>query len=156
MCSPQAIAGGVQATAAVGNYFGGRRLAALNTASLADANAEQMQGYAERGEQINRSATDQMSERAKAALIEQGRLRATGGGASGASWDRLFERSTGAAGRDIASIEANRVSQQRQNIQEARATRADFQSKINQIRRPNLLTLAGDLAGAASTATLRK
>lgn len=152
MCSPAAAVGGVQAAAAVGDYFGGRRLAARQTSSLFDTFGSGMAGFTERGEQINRSAQDQMSERAKAAMVERGRLRAMGGdGASGQSWERLFSRSLAAEGRDLASIEVNRSAAARQNTRDAMEFRAQVQSNLNQVRRPTLLTLAGGLAGATGT-----
>jgi hypothetical protein len=152
MCSPAAAVAGVQGASAVADYFGGRRLAAQQTSSLFDSFGSGMAGFAERGEQINRSAKDQMSERAKAALVEQGRLRAMGGdGASGQSWERLFARSEAALGRDLASIEVNRSAATRQNTRDAMEFRAQVQSNLNQVRRPTLLSLAGGIAGATGT-----
>lgn len=152
MCSPAIAAAGTQVVGNVAGYFGERRVAAETTAAEMDGSAIQLNTIAERGAQIQKNATDQMNERARAALIERGRLDAMGGdGGGGRSWDHIYASSYASEGRDIAAIESNRVSTQKQNLMDAEGVRATTKSRLAQIRRPNLLTLAGNLAGSAAT-----
>jgi hypothetical protein len=91
--------------------------------------------------QINDNAEDQMSQRAREALIERGRIRAIQGesGLIGNTQDRIVGESYFNEATDMASIESNRKNQVMQTINEANGNRASAQSKINTVKQPSLI-----------------
>lgn len=113
--------------------------------------AQQTEAIKLQYDQTNKQATDEMSVRAREAMIETARLRVLGGesGLSGGSNDRLVAESQFNLGTDIASIESNRRNSLNQLHQEGKSIRAGNQSNINTIKRPSLIGTGLQIAGAA-------
>lgn len=121
--------------------------------------AQQSEALKVQYEQTQKQATDDMSERAREAMIERARLRVIGGesGLSGGSNDRIENESQFNLGTDIASIESNRQNSMRQLKEEGKSLRAGSQSQINQIKRPSLIGTGLQIAGSAvDAATTQK
>lgn len=116
--------------------------------------AQQMQSLQLQYDQTNKQSTDEMSVRAREAMIENAKLRAISGesGLAGISNDRMENESQFNLGTDIASIESNRQSTLKQIHQEGKAVRAGNQSQINQIQRPSLLGTGLQIAQGAVNA----
>jgi hypothetical protein len=95
----------------------------------------------EQQKQITANATDKMTDRAKEAMIERGRLRAIQGesGLSGNTQDRIMRESYFNEGTDISAIEGNRKSAIKQSKLDAEGLRASNQSRINSVKQPSLI-----------------
>lgn len=109
-------------------------------------------------DQAQKQSTDEMSQRAREAMIEQARLRVIGGesGLSGGSNDRIENESQFNLGTDIASIESNRRNYMKQLGEEGKSLGAGNQSQINQIKRPSLIGTGLQIAGSAVDAATTK
>ena len=115
---------------------------------------QQMLTYQEQQSQVNKNATDQMSQRARENAIQAARIRAVSGesGLSGNTNDRILGESMFNFGTDVSSIESNRLAQQRQLNQEAKGIRAGTQTTMSQIQRPSLIGTGLQIAGSAMDA----
>jgi hypothetical protein len=113
--------------------------------------AQQMDTLQEQYAQTNKQATDEMSVRAREAMIESARLRAFSGesGLAGISNDWIQNESAFNLGTDISSIESYRQASLRQLYQEGREVRAQTTSKINEVmkNRPSLIGTGLQIAG---------
>jgi hypothetical protein len=116
--------------------------------------SQQMETFQVQQDQVNKQATDEMSQRARETQIEAARLRVANGesGLFGNTNDRILGESYFNLGTDISSIEANRAAQQKQLIQEAKSIRANNQTQMSQIQRPSLIGTGLQIAGAAANA----
>lgn len=119
--------------------------AALQTAAVADA----AQTAIQQG-QINDRATQDMSDRAREAMIERGRLRtaAADSGLGGLSDDRLESASYFAEGTDIARIEGNRGRAMEQAGAAATGRQAAISSRMAAVKQPSLIGAGLQIAGA--------
>jgi len=84
---------------------------------------------------------DQMSERARQAMMETAHLRALANesGTSGGSNDRVTNEANFNAGQDMAAIEGNSQAAQRQLAQAARSGYATAVSRQSQVAQPSLI-----------------
>ena len=122
MCEPATIA---MASLAIGaasagmSYMQQSQQAKAQRRAVKDNYAQQMQTLQLQYDQTNKQATDEMSIRAREAMIESARLRAISGesGLAGNSNDRIQNESMFNLGTDMASIEANRQSSLKQIYQ---------------------------------------
>jgi hypothetical protein len=123
------------------DYFSGAQEVEDNYAAIEQNHYAQQAQILEQQKQITAQATDKMTERAKEAMVERGRLRAIQGesGLSGNTSDRILRESYFNEGQDIASIESNRKNSIKQSKLEAEGLRAQNQSRINSIKRPSLI-----------------
>lgn len=159
MCDPISI--GV-ASLAIGTASAGMSFmqqssqAKMQRKAVQDNYAQQMQALNLQYDQTNKQATDEMSVRAREAMIESARLRAFSGesGLAGISNDRIQNESALNLGTDISSIESNRQASLRQLYQEGREVRAQTTSKINEVmkNRPTLIGTGLQIAGVAVNA----
>lgn len=119
--------------------------------NVEDTRAANQAALAERNEQSQAVNKEKMSERARQAMAEKAKIAAiiaeTGGGMSGSD-ARLAMMPQAALGQDIAMLEANNASLQRQFLREASRINSQATSQANQIRDPSGWTLAGDLLGS--------
>lgn len=124
--------------------------ASQNDAAIEAAYNNSLIGYAQQQKQINAAATDEMSDRAREALIERGRLRvaAAESGVTGNSTDQLERQSLFDEGFDMARIEGNRKNAQAQAYQDAKAGQAGAQSRVASVKRPSLIGAGLQIAGA--------
>ncbi|OAM52926.1 hypothetical protein A7981_05695 [Methylovorus sp. MM2] len=120
------------------------------TDSIKDSYELQAKQVQEQQKQINANAQDDMSQRAREATIERGRLKAIQGesGLIGNTADRIMNESYFNEESDIASIESNRVNSIKQSSLEAQGLTARTQSELNSIKRPSALS-AGLQIGTA-------
>lgn len=96
----------------------------------------------------------QQSERARQALIETGHLQALANesGTAGGSDDRVTNEANFNAGTDIASIQANTESSQRQIIGSLNGSYAQAQQRSASIVNPSLIGTGLQIAGGALSA----
>ena len=154
MCDPVTI--GVAslaistATAGIG-FMQQSQQASVRDKAIKANYSQQMDTFKVQQAQVNKQATDEMSVRAREAMIETARLRVLGGesGLAGGSNDRIENESQFNLGTDIASIESNRRNSLNQLHQEGKAIRASGQGQINTIKRPSLIGTGLQIAGAA-------
>lgn len=101
-------------------------------------------------QQVQEQTAQDVSERAKEAMIERARLRVFSGesGLSGGSADRLQTMSRMNEGTDMATIEQNRRNTQEQLFEEAKAGNAQARSRLNSIQQPSLIGAGLQIAGA--------
>jgi hypothetical protein len=154
MCNPLAIT----AASAVFSYLQADNQAdKAEDAAFAAHNAN-IETYKLQQKQIDANAADQMSDRAREALIERGRLRVMSAesGLQGNSTNQIERQSMFDEGFDMARIEGNRKNSQQQAYADARAGRAANQSRINSIQRPSLIGTGLQIAGAYYTDKARK
>src|SRR5688500_9871632 len=112
MCIPLAIAGAtlaIGAASAVTSHMQQAKQAKATERAIQDNYAHQMESLNLQYDQTNKQATDEMSVRAREAMIESARLRAFSGesGLAGVSNDRMQNESAFNLGTDISSIESN-------------------------------------------------
>lgn len=95
-------------------------------------------------------AKDQMSERARQAMVETAHLRALSAesGTAGGTNDRVTNEANFNAGQDLAAIQGNAQSAQRQIAQQARSGYATAQNRQAQIQQPSLIGTGLQIAGA--------
>ncbi|SET61179.1 hypothetical protein SAMN05216412_11031 [Nitrosospira multiformis] len=161
MCDPISI--GV-ASLAIGTASAGMGFmqqssqAKMQRKAVQEDYTQQMQALNLQYDQTNKQAIDEMSARAREAMIESARLRAFSGesGLAGISNERIKNESAFNLGTDISSIESNRQASLRQLHQEGKGVRAQTTSKINEVvkNRPSLIGTGLQIAGvAANTAS---
>ncbi|MCY0856442.1 virion core protein, T7 gp14 family [Cupriavidus sp. D39] len=94
-------------------------------------------------------AKDQMSERARQAMIETGHLQALANesGTTGGSNDRVTNEANFSAGQDIAAIQGNSQAAQKQLAQAARSGYATAVSRQSQVQQPSLIGAGLQIAG---------
>ncbi|UEP39982.1 hypothetical protein [Burkholderia sp. B21-005] len=105
--------------------------------------------------QQNQAAAEQMSERARQAMIETGHLQALAadsGTNGGGSNDRVANEANFNAGQDIATMQANASSQQRQMVNQLSGSYAQAVSRTASIQQPSLIGTGLQIAGGAVNA----
>lgn len=105
--------------------------------------------------QQTQAAAEQMSERARQAMIETGHLQALAvdsGTNSGGSNDRVTSEANFNAGQDIAAMQANASSQQRQMVSALRGDYAQASSRMASVQQPSLIGTGLQIAGGALNA----
>lgn len=160
MCDPISLSVAVLAIGVASSGFSFMQQSSEASAARKDENANsllQLQSFKLRTEEENKRSVDEKSTRAIQAQIERGRLRVTTGesGLAGNSNDKILEESLFNEGFDIASIEANRQSKNKQALLERKGLIASSQRRLNNIKKPSLigagLQIAGSAVGAATT-----
>ncbi len=157
MCDPMSIAVTsmvIGTASSVMGFVQQSQQASAQTKAIKANYAQQTEALKLQYDQTNKQATDEMSMRAREAMIESARLRAVSGesGLFGLSNDRIQNESAFNLGTDIASIESNRLATVKQLHQEGLETRANTASRINQITRPSLIGTGLQIAGTAVNA----
>jgi hypothetical protein len=141
----------VGVASSVGGFMQQGQQAKANRKALQSDYTQQMDTLQQQYKQTNQQATDEMSQRAREAMIEKAKLRVAGGesGLFGGSNDRIVNESSFNEGTDIASIESNRQNSLRQIEQEGKGIRAGSVSQISRIQRPSLIGTGLQIAGQA-------
>lgn len=158
MCEPAtilAVAAATSAVAATGgavaSYMQGQNQIEAAQRAAYDNAVLQNQQLQEQRDQISKQSANDITERARQAQIEQGRLRVITGesGALGFTQDRLLQDSEFQEGTDIATIEANRTSALKQTDFSALSNYNQNVSSINQARNraPTLLGTGLQIGG---------
>lgn len=145
----------MSAAGAVASYVG-QSQAAKRQGDAAQA-AYDSQVTQTRNEMVQQSqaAAEQMSERARQAMIETGHLQALAvdsGTNGGGSNDRVANESNFNAGQDIAAMQANASSAQRQMVNGLRGSYAQAVSRTASIQQPSLVGTGLQIAGGALNA----
>jgi hypothetical protein len=149
-----AINAAVGAASALAAHSGQRQMAkAQERSTMAAYHNGVAQLENQRREQGVQTQT-QMSERARQAMLERGRLRAASaeGGAGGNSIDRIMGSNEFALGQDLAMMSENSRNTARQSAQEGMGMQAQAQSRLNQIERPSILNTGLQIAGIGMSA----
>ncbi|QUN41762.1 hypothetical protein KEH56_20660 [Burkholderia cenocepacia] len=105
--------------------------------------------------QQSQAAAEQMSERARQAMIETGHLQALAadsGTNGGGSNDRVGNEANFNAGQDVAAMQANASSQQRQMVNQLSGSYAQAVSRTASIQQPSLVGTGLQIAGGALNA----
>jgi len=160
MCSPAAIPLIISAVSAGVSYVQGQQQAS-NVAKAANKSTSiSYQQENERLQQINEQSSLDQSERIKQGLLERAKLATIAGesGALGLSSDRLILDSFMQEGTDMASLEKNRLNNEKQSAWSKQQAEAGGQSTINNAygNAPSLigtgLQIGSDLYGASQAA----
>jgi hypothetical protein len=151
MCNPLAILAGAQ----IGGALIGARAESQQANALAGMIGQNfaLQNEAldaQRGE-ITARASDEISERARQAVLERGRLRAIAAesGLTGISQERALRESFFNEGLDIASIESNRDRSLEQTERTRKSSQIEAQRQVAGLKRPSLLGVGLQIASAA-------
>lgn len=147
MCEPTTIIAAVSAVAGLASQA---KAASAQAEAIAQAQLASNEATARQYQQVQGQAAEQVSERAKEAMIERGRLRVFAGesGLAGVSVDRIINVSRFNEGSDMATIEANRRNTVDQVAMDARAGFSSNQSRMNSIKKPDLIGAGLQIAGA--------
>jgi hypothetical protein len=149
MCEPTTIMLGLAIASSAAAYVGTSQAAAAKEKATI-ANAEQQQdSMLTQQWQARGQAQDQMSQRAKEATQERGRLAVISAesGLAGNTQDRLYNESLFNEGQDITSIQRNARNTQQQSELEKQGIRAQTQGQLNTIERPSALRTGLQIAG---------
>ncbi len=160
MCTGLEIAAIVAATAAAGSavasYSAGQAMVQATQDAANNNYALQTMQLEEQGKEIEKQAANEMNERAKAAQLEQAKLRVIAGesGALGISQDLMLVDSEFQEGTDIATIQANKVSALKQNDISKLSAYSESQNAVNMAKNkaPTLVGTGLQIASGLSTA----
>lgn len=150
MCEPVSI---IMAVTAVVGLIQAEKMADKQEQAVAREQAAEAAATAVQQTQINQQASIKMSDRAREAMIERGRLRAAAAesGVTGLSNDKLESASFFAEGTDISRIEGNRARAIVQSEHAHGSRNAANQSKMDSIKQPSYLGAGLQIANAGMT-----
>ena len=153
MCDATSIAYGLAIVTGAVEVDQGNKAADVQTESLQRSADNASVGSQEQVNQETAKASDQISERVRQSLIERRRLevQANEGGISGNTVDRITGISKGNEGRDIATIESNAASRNRQLQNEGRGIQQGFANRRSQVNRPNATVTGLQIASSQYT-----
>lgn len=161
MCEPASISTlttltmasmAASAAGAVASYVGQRQAASRQADAAQEAYDSQVAQTKNEMTQQNQAAAEQMSERARQAMIETGHLQALAvdsGTNGGGSNDRVTNEANFNAGQDIAAMQANASSTQRQMVNQLSGSYAQAVSRTASIQQPSLIGTGLQIAGGA-------
>lgn len=160
MCDPLTIAAIVAVTAsagsAVASYSSGQQMIAATQDAANNNYALQMMQIDEQDKEMEKQSANDMNERAKAAQIEQGKLRVIAGesGALGITQDLLLQDSEFQEGTDIATIQANKTSALKQLDVNKLQAYTESQNAVNMAKNkaPTLVGTGLQIASGVATA----
>lgn len=164
MCEPATISGlttltmasmAASAATAIAGYVGQSQAAKRQGDAAQAAYDSQVTQTKNEMTQQGQAAAEQMSERARQAMIETGHLQALAadsGTNGGGSNDRVTNEANFNAGQDIAAMQANASSQQRQMVSQLNGSYAQAVSRTASIQQPSLIGTGLQIAGGALNA----
>lgn len=132
------------------NYFQASSAAQAQQDAIEAAYSAQTQQLADRYEQINQNATDQVSERSREARAELARIRVAGAesGLGGVSQQRIEGESEMLRGMDIASIEGNRKNALKAAQYGGQTAQLEGNARLAAVRKPSLVGTGLQIAGS--------
>jgi hypothetical protein len=138
----------------VAGYAAAKRSAPIEEAQVRQGDALQQQAITAQQQQIQAQAVDQMSVRAKQAMVERGRLEAISAesGAYGNTQDRIMNESYHNQGVDMASIEGNRRGAMVQSQNDRQMVNVTSNRQLSGIKQPSLLGAGLQIGGAVAYA----
>lgn len=145
----------MSAATAVASYVGQSQAASRQSDAAQAAYDAQVTDTKNQMTQQSQAAAEQMSDRARQAMIETGHLQALAadsGTNGGGSNDRVTNEANFNAGQDIAAMQANASSQQRQAVSALRGDYAQAASRTASIQQPSLIGTGLQIAGGALNA----
>lgn len=112
----------------------------------------QNETLAKQYEQMQKQGTDEVSQAARAAMIEQARMRVSAGesGVAGLTVDSIFGSSEFNAAEAIAGIQRNTYNAKDQSALEGRGMYSKNKSMANSIKQPDWLGAGLQVAGAGA------
>lgn len=147
-----AISMAVSAASAASAYVMQSQAAHRQTDAAQSAYDQQVLQIKNQEVEASQAASSQMSERARQAMIETGHLQALAaesGTNGGGSNDRVTNEANFNAGTDIAAMEANAASQQRDLANQARGAASQASQRMASIQQPSLIGTGLQIAGSA-------
>lgn len=138
------------AASAVVGYVGQKQAASRQADAAQAAYDAQVNDTKNQMTQQTQAAAEQMSERARQAMIETGHLQALAadsGTNGGGSNDRVTNEANFNAGQDIAAMQANASSAQRQMVNQLSGSYAQAASRTASIQQPSLIGTGLQIAG---------
>jgi len=155
MCDPVTITTlAISAVSAAASYQGQRNAANLQQQQItANVNANQSALQVQQN-QVNEQSTQQMSERAKAAMIERGRFLAISAdsGLGGNAQSRGLNDIQFGESTDMATLEANRLDTSAQLNRDSVSQVRQGNQYLASIREPSLLGAGLQIAGSTLSA----
>ncbi len=145
----------MSAATAVASYVGQSQAAKRQGDAAQAAYDSQVTQTRNEMAQQTQAAAEQMSERARQAMIETGHLQALAvdsGTNGGGSNDRVTNEANFNAGQDIAAMQANASSAQRQMVSQLDGSYAQAVSRTASIQQPSLIGTGLQIAGGALNA----
>lgn len=137
-------------------YSGQKKLNSQMRSSIDQATADNQAALAERNSQQQSQIKETQSARARQAMVEKARLQAIATAAGGGnSADRLAQMSDFNLGSDVAMLEANAGSLDRQHAREMASLTNRATSQKNQLVDPSLFGLFGDAISAGIGYSMR-
>lgn len=158
MCDPTGISETtiammvVSAASAAASYVQASDTARRQEHASQDAYDNQVGQIRNEQTQETQQASEQMSERARQAMIETGHLQALAidsGTNGGGSNDRVTNEANFNAGQDIAAMQANASSAQRQLAEQASGSYSQAVSRDASIQQPSLIGTGLQIAGSS-------
>lgn len=150
MCNPALAMLAISAASSAVSYANQSSAAKAQTKAVEDGYRQEMFNTARQYEQQNQVAMEDMSQRHREYLIEEGRLRTIGAesGLYGATQDRIEAEARNNASEDIATLEANRLRGSEQVSAQANAKRFQANSQYANIRQPSAVATGLQIASA--------
>lgn len=154
MCGPAAAMVGIAVVQGISSYRSDKKAARRMNDAIGADEAANREALAEQARQENEKALDDMSERAREAALERGRLEAIAAdsGVTGNDHARLMRQSRFNEGFDITSIDANRDRAQAQIERGVMANTTAADRDRAAVRRPSALAAGLQIAGTAASA----
>lgn len=164
MCEPASIATlttltmasmAASATGAIVSYVGQKQAADRQSDAAQQAYDSQVGQIRNQQTEATQQAAEQMSERARQAMIETGHLQALAadsGTNGGGSNDRVANEANFNAGQDIAAMQNNASSTQRQLAMQANGAYSQAVSRDAAIQQPSLIGTGLQIAGSTISA----
>jgi hypothetical protein len=150
MCNPAAIGIGLSVGSTILGYSQSKKAAKKQEQASAQAEAEEREALAEQARQTDMQTIEEMSDRAREAWRERGRLQAIAAdsGLEGISQERLLQQSYFNEGFDLTAIDANRDRVKEQLKRGVRAAEARGSLQRSGIQRPSLIGAGLQIGGA--------
>lgn len=153
MCEPTTIMIGLSALSAGMGIYGQMETANAQADSLEDSARLQNEALEKQYEQQQKQGTEEVSQVARQAMIEQARMRVAAGesGIAGATVDSLMGNSAFNAAEAVSGIQRNVRNTKDQSVLEGKGMYAANKSKANSIKQPDWigagLQIGGQVAG---------
>jgi hypothetical protein len=157
MCEPTTLMAAslaISAASAGASYVGQQRSARVQQQSINDNVRAQDEALQAQAVERDQQASQQMSQRAREAMIERGRLVAAFGstGVAGGSQVGAINESNFSEVTDLVTMEANRMAGARQGSRQSASAYRQAGQSIASIQRPDFATTGLQIAGGALNA----
>jgi hypothetical protein len=132
------------------SHIGAQQSAKAQDSAIRQNAAINQERMAAQVKQTNDASREEMSERARQAMIERGRLQVIAGESGLSGFDREINNTFYSESTDIATLESNRRNRIEQMNVEGRAGTASANNQLASVRRPSLLGTGLQIAAAGA------